>query len=448
MKKAKRVVSILMAALLSMNLMACQGARTSRTEEATEEKSTVESSVEGTIESAKVSTQESTKVSPIESIAEGNIVSTSEVPTEGTGENSFDTELTALEFVEDMKIGWNLGNAFDSSDCTWLSDEMEYESGWCGARTTPELIAKVKEAGFNTVRIPVSWHNHLTDLENYTISEKWLDRVTEVVDDCLDQDMYVIINIHHDNSESFLYPTNRHLDQSVKYVTCIWKQIAAHFRDYDEKLLFAGMNEPRLVGHNNEWWIDPDNADCKEAIACINTLNQVFVDTVRASGGNNASRYLLCPGYDASADGALNPGFVLPKDPVSENDHRIILSVHAYTPYHFALEAPGTDTWSGSNGQDLADMVGFMDQLYSNYVAQGIPVIIDEFGARDKNGNLHARVDFAGCYVAQARARGITCIWWDNNAFTGDGERFGLIDRASLRWVYPEIVEAMMQNAE
>ena len=89
-----------------------------------------------------------------------------------------------------------------------------------------------------------------------------------------------------------------------------------------------------------------------------------------------------------------------------------------------------------------------MDQLYSNYVAQGIPVIIDEFGARDKNGNLQARVDFAGCYVAQARARGITCIWWDNNAFTGDGERFGLIDRASLRWVYPEIVEAMMQNAE
>lgn len=356
-----------------------------------------------------------------------------------------DTE--ALSFVRDLKIGWNLGNTFDAIDCTWLSDEMDYESAWCGVKTTRELIAELKEAGFNTVRIPVSWHNHLTDKATYEISSDWLDRVNEVVDYCIDLDMYVILNIHHDNNEEFLYPSDKYLDQSVKYMTAIWSQLAEHFKEYDEKLIFAGMNEPRLVGHNNEWWLDNNNDDCKEAVTCINTLNQTFVNTVRSIGGNNASRYLICPGYDASADGALNEGFLVPEDP-ADNDHHIIVSVHAYTPYNFALEYPGTDTWSSDKAKDKTNMVGFMNDVYKKYVANGIPVVIDEFGARDKNGNTESRVDFAGYFVANARARGITCFWWDNNAMTGDGERFGLIDRANLEWVYPEIVEAMMKYAD
>lgn len=353
--------------------------------------------------------------------------------------------------IRDMKLGWNLGNTFDAqsdNNDPWRpKDEMEYEIYWCGAMTTPELIATLKEAGFNTIRIPVSWHNHLTDEENYTISEAWLNRVNEVVDYCIEQDMYAIINIHHDNSEDYMYPDSAHLDQSVKYVTSIWKQLAERFKDYDEKLLFASLNEPRLVGHTNEWWIDPNSEDCKDAISCINVLNQAFVDTVRASGGNNATRYLICPGYDASPDGALDSGFVLPTDPV-DNDRHIIVSVHAYTPYNFALESPGTDTWSSTNGKNLADMVGFMNNIYNEFVAKGIPVIIDEFGAQEKNGNLESRVDFAGCYVAQARARGMTCIWWDNNFMKGNGERFGIIDRKSLKWAFPEIMEAMVNHAE
>lgn len=356
-----------------------------------------------------------------------------------------DTE--AYRFLQDMKIGWNLGNTFDAIDCTWLKDDMDYESGWCGAKTTPELIQAIKEAGFNTVRIPVSWHNHLSDEKNYTIKEEWIARVNEVVDYCIDQDMYVILNIHHDNNDTYLYPDTEHLDQSMAYVTSIWKQLAERFGDYDEKLLFASMNEPRLVGHTNEWWINPSNPDCKDAIACVNTLNQAFVDTVRETGGNNASRYLICPGYDASADGALNNDFVLPTDP-AENDNHIIVSVHAYTPYSFALEMPGKDQWSSSTASDLRDMTGFMDKVYDKFVANEIPVIIDEFGAMEKKGNLEARMDFAGCYIAQARARGITCVWWDNNVMRGDGERFGLIDRKTLNWEFPEIVDVMMKYAD
>lgn len=352
-----------------------------------------------------------------------------------------DTE--AINFVRGLKIGFNLGNTFDAFDCTWLSNEMDYESAWCGVKTTPELIAEIKKAGFNTVRIPVSWHNHVD--EKYQISEEWLNRVNEVVDYCIDQDMYVILNIHHDNSKEFFYPSTEYLKQSKKYIATIWEQLANRFADYDEKLLFASMNEPRLVGHDNEWWLN-NSADCADAVECINVLNQVFVDTVRKTGGNNATRYLVCPGYDASVDGALNAGFVLPTDPV-ENDHHIIVSIHAYTPYSFALDNAGTDTWSSDNAKDVSDMVGFMNQVYREFIAQGIPAVIDEFGAMEKNGNLEARIDFAGCYIANAKARGLSCIWWDNNLMKGQGERFGIIDRKTLQWAFPGLVETMMKWA-
>lgn len=449
--KRKWIKGALAAIVLSLSLTACQGAAQkepqgeSRQESVSKPTEDQESSQSPTGESSQESSQQPTEeTSQKESGEPAKEIQTDKVYAIKEFEIP-DSEV--FQLIQDMKLGWNLGNTFDAMDCNWLKDELEYESAWNGAKTTPELIATLKEAGFNTIRIPVSWHNHLTDEENYVISEAWLNRVNEVVDYCMEQDMYAIINIHHDNSESYMYPDSKHLDQSVKYVTAIWTQLSERFQDYDEKLLFASLNEPRLVGHANEWWIDPNSADCKDAIACINTLNQAFVDTVRASGGNNATRYLICPGYDASPEGALNSGFVLPTDPV-DNDHHVILSVHAYTPYNFALESPGTDTWSSSNGRNLADMVGFMNDIYNAYVAKGIPVIIDEFGAQEKNGNLESRVDFAGCYVAQARARGMSCIWWDNNLMKGNGERFGIIDRKTLEWAFPEIMEAMVNHAE
>ncbi len=357
-----------------------------------------------------------------------------------------DTE--ALRFVRNLKIGWNLGNTFDAYDCNWLNNEMDYEGAWCKAKTTETHIQMLKDAGFNAIRIPVSWHNHLSDKAAYTISQPWLERVAEVVGWCLDRDMYVILNIHHDNSKEFLYPSSEYMEQSLAYVTAIWTQLAKRFQDCDEHLIFDAMNEPRLVGHKNEWWIDNNSADCKDAIDCINRLNQAFVDTVRASGGNNATRYLMCPGYDASTEGAVNPGYVLPTDPVESNDHRIIVSVHAYTPYEFALDEKGTDTWSCSNTTDTSKLVPFMNTLYEHFVSKGIPVIIDEFGARDKGGNLQSRVEFAAYYVAAARSRGLTCFWWDNNALTGSGELFCILNRQASEWAYPEIVEALMKYAE
>lgn len=358
-----------------------------------------------------------------------------------------DTE--AFRFVRDMKIGWNLGNTFDASNDAGMSNEMDFETAWCGIMTTQDMIDDIRDAGFNSVRVPVSWHNHMD--ENYQISEAWLNRVQEVVDYAYDNGMYVILNIHHDNSENFMYPDSAHLEQSVKYVTAVWEQLCRRFADYDEHLIYECMNEPRLVGTQYEWWINAGAEECKDAISCINEINQEFVNTVRAGGGNNLNRYLMVPGYDASPDGALNNGFVLPTD-AEGVENRLIVSVHAYTPYNFALQADGesgsTSEFDSDSASSVTDINSFMDRLYKKFISNGIPVVIGEFGSRDKGQNIQDRIDHATYYVAAARARGMSCFWWDNNAFTGNGENFGLYYRRSGRFLYPDIVTGLMKYAD
>ncbi len=153
----------------------------------------------------------------------------------------------------------------------------------------------------------------------------------------------------------------------------------------------------------------------------------------------------MVPGYAASVEGALNKGFELPKDRVED---RLILSIHAYTPYNFALEAGGVSSFDINKSSSVREIDQFMTQLHEKFVSQAVPVVIGEFGARNKKNNLQDRVDFSAYYVASARARGMTCLWWDNHAFTGDGELFGILDRSKSSWKYPEIVEAMLKYAD
>ena len=345
----------------------------------------------------------------------------------------------ALNFVRNLKIGWNLGNTFDTTNVNCQTD-LEYEKAWCGTYTTIEDIAAIKAAGFRTIRIPVSWHDHVD--ENFKINAEWMNRVKEVVDWCLACDLYVIVNTHHDNDEKFYYPDSAHLESSKKYLTAVWTQMGEAFAKYDDHVILESLNEPRLVNTNFEWWIDPNNAQCKDAISCINTLNQLFVDTIRGCGGGNETRYLMCPGYDASADGALNAGYVLPTDA----QNRVIVSVHAYTPYSFALDKKGTDSFDMNNGTDTGEILKFMDGLYGKFVMNGIPVVIGEFGALNKD-NLEERIAFSAYYIAAARGRGISCCWWDNNAFSGSGENFGLLYRKNAKFMYPDIVKALMKYA-
>lgn len=346
----------------------------------------------------------------------------------------------AMAFLRRMGVGWNLGNTFDAWRDDGVGDEMDIEKFWCGVLTTEDMIEAVHAAGFSTLRLPVSWHNHVD--ADFNISARWLDRVQQVVDWALSRDMTVILNTHHDMNPNYCYPTEACYDVSERYIRAIWRQLSERFADYGEQLVFESMNEPRLKDTEWEWWLDDKVEQCREAADCINRLNQAFVDTVRAAGGNNATRYLMVPGYCAAPSSALNALFAFPQD---DADNRIIVSVHAYTPYSFALQEGGTDTFELVAGKQTGEIGSFLNALYDRFISQGIPVVIGEFGARDKGGNTQARVNFASYYVASAAARGIPCCWWDNNIFSGNGEIFGILRRTDCTWPYPEIVEALVK---
>ena len=357
--------------------------------------------------------------------------------------------------LEDMGLGWNLGNSLDATGGSGL----DTETSWSNPKTTQALIDKVKSLGFNTVRVPVSWGKHVSG-DNYTIDSAWLARVKEVVDYCYKNDMYVILNIHHDtkSSESAsgagYYPRSSAYSSSEKFVTSVWSQAAEYFKDYDYHLIFETLNEPRLIGTGYEWWFNKWNipSEVKDAIDCINKLNQKAVDTIRNTGSNNRGRLIMCPGYDASIDGATVSGFKLPTD-ISGNKNRIALSVHAYSPYNFAMNvgSGSTSTYTSSIKNELQ---GLFSTLKSNFRDKGIPVVIGEFGSTDKN-NTAERVKWATDYTALAKKNNIPCVLWDNNAFAVyngnnivlNSEYHGYINRKNNTVTSPakDVIEALMK---
>ena len=351
-------------------------------------------------------------------------------------------ENEAMAYLRSLGFGWNLGNTMDATDDHFYGDDLNLEGYWCKVKTRKEMFEALRDKGFSTVRIPVSWHNHVSG-DDFAVNPAWMDRVQQLVDWALECDLHVIVNIHHDNSKDFFYPDAEHFDASLKYLSAIWSQMAERFRDYDDRLILESMNEPRLVGTDHEWWFERGNAECMEAADCINRFNQAFVDIVRASGGNNATRYLMVPGYTASPANTDAKFFTLPNDSA---DNRIIVSAHAYLPYSFALDIKGGSHFSIKNLQQTGDIGTALNGLYERFISRGIPVVMGEFGALNKQ-NLQDRVDLTAYYVASASARGIPCVWWDNNEFNGSGENFGLLDRRTLEWPFSEIVDAAMKYA-
>ena len=357
--------------------------------------------------------------------------------------------------LEDMGLGWNLGNSLDATGGSGL----DTETSWSNPKTTQALIDKVKSLGFNTVRVPVSWGKHVSG-DNYTIDSAWLARVKEVVDYCYKNDMYVILNIHHDTKSSAsasgagYYPRSSAYSSSEKFVTSVWSQAAEYFKDYDYHLIFETLNEPRLIGTGYEWWFNKWNipSEVKDAIDCINKLNQKAVDTIRDTGSNNRGRLIMCPGYDASIDGATVSGFKLPTD-ISGNKNRIAVSVHAYSPYNFAMNvgSGSTSTYTSSIKSELRDL---FSTLKSNFRDKGIPVVIGEFGSTDKN-NTAERVKWATDYTALAKKNNIPCVLWDNNAFAVyngssivlNSEYHGYINRKNNTVTSPakDVIEALMK---
>lgn len=332
--------------------------------------------------------------------------------------------MSAAEIVKDMKIGWNLGNTLDCYNVTW--EVSDFETAWGNPRTTKAMIDTVKKAGFNAVRIPVSWNEHMNGNK---IDGDWLNRVNEVVDYVIDNDMYAIINVHHDDY-TWLNPSKADEAAVKAKLVSIWEQLSDRFKNYDQHLLFEGMNEPRIIGGQDEW-----TGGTAEEREVINHLFQAFVDTVRKSGGNNSSRALIITSHAASIEADAVNDIVVP------DDDRIIVSIHYYSPWDFAGGENGKSDWGSDSEKKELDK-GF-DFLKSKFIDKGVPVIIGEFGATNKN-NDSVRASYMEYYVKSAKSRGITCFIWDN----GTKDEFGLLDRNSLTWYFKNVVDAAVKGAK
>lgn len=338
-------------------------------------------------------------------------------------------DIASIELIKRLKIGWNLGNTLDATGGSGLGTE----TSWGNPITTKEMIDLVKERGFNVLRVPTTWEKHLGSGPDYTVDEAWLDRVQEVVNYGIKNDMYVILNMHH---EEWHFPSYDNEEKAKDILTRVWKQIADRFENYDECLIFEGMNEPRMKGTEVEW-----NGGNDEGWDVVNKLNAAFVETIREAGGNNPKRHLMIPTYAASSDPRSWQKFEIPED------DKVIVSLHAYTPYNFALNEQGTDVWSLSNSNDTGEVDRLMSNIDRMFISKGIPVILGEFGARDKN-NIESRASWAEYYIKKASEIGVPCVWWDNGAFFGNGELFGVLDRRKLTWAHEDIVVALMRGLE
>ena len=290
----------------------------------------------------------------------------------------------AGRIVRDINVGWNLGNTFDAHG-KWIEDEENvtaFETAWGNPVTTEEIILSVKEAGFNAIRIPVTWSQHI-DLEyGYKIDDEWMDRIKEVVDYVLSQDMYCIINLHHDTGsgdDSWLNASRHCLKKEDDKFVSIWRQIAQTFKAYDARLLFEGFNE--ILNLKNQWLYPGESAGY-----AVNRFNQLFVDTVRESGGNNRFRCLIVNPYAAAIDADSFHDFYLPNDAARDS---LIVGCHYYYPISYCGEIQEDEyqqrNWRLMEGEEL--MEEKLSLISDRFTSRNILVILSECGAANKENS-------------------------------------------------------------
>lgn len=362
-------------------------------------------------------------------------------------------DLNQSQIVEAMGPGWNLGNQLES-----VTDNVPEETNWGNPVITEKLIQSVKAAGFKSIRIPVSYFAKIDDDKDYTIDSKWLDRVQEVVNYCIKNDLYAVINIHGDGYNtidgSWLLCNGKNQTEIKKKYKKVWKQIAERFKNYDEHLLFESMNE-EFDGSYSE----PN----KEYYQNINDYNQIFVDTVRKTGDNNTKRWLIIPGWNTNIDyTAGDYGFKLPTDQyrdksIDKEEQRIMISVHYYSPWDFCGGENCVITQWGNEADDPSKTSTTCDETYmknqlnlmkTTFADKGYPVFIGEYGSIDKTSydseNEYYRAYFARKLCQLSRKNGCIPMYWDNGYNGVHG--FGLFDRTTCEITQPVIIDAIMEG--
>lgn len=331
-----------------------------------------------------------------------------------------------------IALGWNLGNTLEA---------ICGETAWGNPAVTQQFINSVKAAGFNAVRIPAAWDCH-ADPSTLTINPAWMARVKEVVDYAYGQGMYVILNIHWDGGWLEEHPLYSHQQAVNQKQRAYWTQIANTFKGYNERLLFAGTNEVRA----------DYGTPTAEHITVQQSYLQTFVDAVRATGGNNASRSLVVQTYNTNSWHGLDY-FSLPSDTIA---HRLIVEVHHYDPYDFTLNLSGSCLYWGApfpaQGSCSWAQEAYHDDLFSRvktkWVSQGVPVIIGEYGVATRpNLSLESRQYYLEYVNRAAAANGIKTFYWDNGVSPSQSNGFALFNRGTGAISDPGALDAIRRGA-
>ena len=332
-----------------------------------------------------------------------------------------------------LGLGWNMGNHFDAYNAG-----VSGETAWGNPRATQATFEKVKEAGFSSVRIPVTWLGHIGDAPSYKIEDAFLDRVAEVVGYAEKVGLYAIVNIHHDGADSnhWLDIKNAAKDPDVHeqvmgQIKAMWKQIAEKFKDKGDFLIFEGFNEI----HDGGWGWGDNRKDGGKQYKCMNEWNQAFVDAVRSTGGKNSDRYLGVPAYCTNVDIAIG-SFIMPEDTA---EGRLMLAVHCYDPYLYTLEAEYSEwghtaeTSKKEAGDNEAYLKSVFVKIYDNFISKGIPVYMGEFGCVNRATAREQAFQqyYLKYYAKLAKTYGVPALIWDNGASGAGRERHAFIDHGT-----------------
>lgn len=340
---------------------------------------------------------------------------------------------TTMQLVDEMGLGINLGNTLDATG-DWINPGsiLNYEQAWGSPVITERIIEGYAEAGYTSMRIPVSWSNLMSN--DYTIHPGLMDRVESIVNWVLDHGMVAVVNMHHENEWIKRVPTD---SEARRKFTSIWEQICRRFERYGDRLVFEPMNE---IGFDEIWtpWSGGE-AEKARAFGHVNELNQLFVDIVRGAGGNNPKRHLLVEIYNTGAEYAYDRHTRIPTDPAN----RLALTVHYYSPAVFAILGNGEDAgWgvgieSWGTDADMAELHNVMELLKKNCVDKGIPVVVGEYSANPQ-GRTQEVVRLYNVSVTEAvYSHGMCPMLWDT---PGTGQ----YDRLTCTFKDPVFLEEIM----
>jgi endoglucanase len=338
----------------------------------------------------------------------------------------------ARDLYLQMGAGWNIGNSLDA---------VGGETAWGNPLVTQQVINAVADAGFKTLRVPVAW-SQFSNSANFTISSTWMSRVEQVVNYGLSRNMFVIINMHWDGG--WMKPTNAEQAYVTNRMTVMWTQIANHFKNYGHKLMFAGTNEVMVEGDYG--------TPTYEYYTVQNGYNQTFVNTVRATGGNNASRYLVFQTFNTNIDHGVSFATV----PTDSATDRLLVEMHFYDPYTFTLDPSSAHTQWGAIATNSGATAGWGNEDHVNTQMTkfknkfgNLGMIMGEYGVEARpnvSGHLTYHEYWMEYVTAAASANRIVPVVWDNG-YLGSTSGMALFNRNTGAEFYPTVIDAVIDAA-